>query len=221
MRAAVLVACCLFVAAGCGSDHSEPPPGSILKFDAAKGTSSVFVLGDRSKRVLPEDIYRVFDRPQDAPEVLIAQRASEATEAACGSGSVEKEQEGPSLGEPGAETVRIALRGVGVRHYDLVAMTTDNGAVALSLDPNGSTACGQPTVDGLLFAAELRKRDAIVFGLVGERVSAVDLVIDGMTRHAKLGENGFALEIPNPVGETLDQVVLHKTDGSKTTFPAG
>jgi hypothetical protein len=100
-------------------------------------------------------------------------------------------------------------------------MTTDHGAVALSLDPEGSAACGQPTVDGLLFAAELRKRDAIVYGLVGDDVQAVDLVIDGVTRRAKLGENGFALDVSNPVGKTLEQVVLHNEDGSRTTFPAG
>ena len=113
------------------------------------------------------------------------------------------------------------LRGVGKLPHDLVAMTTDHGAVALSLDPKSSTACGQPTVDGLLFAAELRKRDAIVYGLVGDDVRAVDLVIDGETQRAKLGENGFALDVSNPVGKTLEQVVLHNEDGSQTTFPAG
>jgi hypothetical protein len=220
LRAAALVAGCLVLAAGCGSHDSGSAPRSILRFDAALGTSSVFVLGDRSKRVLPGDVYRVFDRPQAGPEVAIAERASEVTEAACGAGSV-KRKEGPILGEPQADTVRIALRGVGKRGYDLAAMTTDSEAVALVLDPNGSTACARPTADGLLFAAELRQRNAVVFGLVGDKVDAVDLVIDGMARRAQLGVNGFALEIPNPVGKTLDEVVLHEKDGSKTTFPAG
>jgi hypothetical protein len=225
VRAAALVAGCLILATGCGSDGSSSDSGkahsSVLKFDAGPGTSSVFVLGDRSKRVQAEEIYRVFDRPRQPSEHAIAERASEATEAACGADSVGGEEEGPSLGEPQAETVRILLRGVGKPPHDLVAMTTDHGAVALSLDPKSSTACGQPTVDGLLFAAELRKRDAIVYGLVGDDVRAVELVIDGVTRRAKLGENGFALEVSNPVGKTLEQVVLHNKDGSRTTFPGG
>jgi len=226
VRAAALVAGCVILAAGCGSEGSSSDSGrahsSVLKFDAGPGTSSVFVLGNRSKRVQADEIYRVFERPRKPPEHAIAEQASEATEAACGAGSVGGEEEGPSLGEPQAETVRIVLRGVG-RHrpHDLVAMTTDHGAAALSLDPKGSTACGQPTVDGLLFVAELRKRDAIVYGLVGDEVRAVDLVIDGMTRRAKLGENGFALHISNPVGKTLERVLLHNADGSQTTFPAG
>jgi hypothetical protein len=218
VRASLLAACLVVLAAGCGSDGSSSAHSTILKFDATPGTSSVFVLGDRSERVLPTEIYGVFRRSQREPEGAIAEHASEATEKACGVGSEEEVR--PSLGEPDADTVRRLLRGLGKGQYDLVAMTTEEGAVALALDPNGSTACGQPTKEGLLFAAEHGGRDAIVYGLVGDDVKAVDLMIDGVTRRATLGENGFALDLPNPVGKTLEQVVLHDDGGSTTTFPA-
>jgi hypothetical protein len=210
---ALLAACCVFLAAGCGSNDSTARD-SILTFGGGGGTSSVFVLGTRSQRVPVRQIYSVFRRAQRTTEASLA-----AQDVACGTGS-DEEEEGPGMGEPQAKTARILLRDIGNRGYELVALATTHDAVSLSLVPDGSGICGQPTADGLAFAAELEKRDAIVFGLVGDGVTAVDLVIDGVSQRAKLGENGFALEIPNAAGKTLDKIVLHDAHGSTTEFPA-
>jgi hypothetical protein len=215
MRATVLV-CCLVIAAGCGS--SDPKSSSILRFERAKGTSSAFVLGDRSSRVPPKRIYEVFSRPQQGLDLVEAISARLRT--SCKREAEEDEESPGSLGDASPATGRVLLDDVGARPYDLVAMTTEHGGVAFSLEPKGSATCARPTSDGLVFAAQLDPRDAIVFGLVGDDVTSVDLVIDGETRQARLGQNGFAVEIPSPVGKTLQKIVLHHADGSTTEFPA-
>jgi hypothetical protein len=159
----------------------------------------------------------VFSQKQDGLDLAEALAASVRT--SCEDEAEEDEESPGSLGEALPATGRILVEDVGSRPYDLVAMTTEHGGVALSLEPKGSATCARPTSDGLVFATQLDPRDAIVFGLVGDDVTAVDLVIDGEARQARLGENGFALEIQTPVGKTFEKVVLHHADGSTTEFP--
>ena len=57
--------------------------------------------------------------------------------------------------------------------------------------------------------------------MVDDGVRSVDVIADGQTHRAKLGENGFSVALPSGAEEHLDKLVLHKADGSKTEFPLG
>ena len=226
MRAALLAACVL-VAAGCGSSdeagsNTGSRPFGLIRFDKSfarhAGTSSVFFLGNRSKGTPLPELYRVFARAQTPTEARITGKALAVP--ACASSSDEAEESHPDLGEVEPKAGRILLRGIGSQHLDLVGVGTTLNYVALSLVPDGSSAgCVRPTVEGLTFAAEVDEHDAIVFGLVSDGITAIDLVVDGKAQPARVGENGFAGVIRRPIGKTLDKVVLHHSDGSTTEYP--
>ena len=73
--------------------------------------------------------------------------------------------------------------------------------------------------DELMIALQVFGRVAIVYGMVGDDVASVELVVDGKHERAQLGENGFALEIPDAPDKTLEELVLKHHDGSVTKFP--
>jgi hypothetical protein len=75
--------------------------------------------------------------------------------------------------------------------------------------------------DGLILAAEVGEGSAIVFGMVDDRVRSVDVIVDGQSHRAELGENGFSLTLPTAAGRDVEKLVLHHADGSKTEFPSG
>ena len=70
-----------------------------------------------------------------------------------------------------------------------------------------------------MLAIQMVGRVATVYGMVGDDVASVDLVVDGKHERAQLGENGFALEIPDAPDKTLERLVLKHHDGSVTEFP--
>jgi hypothetical protein len=61
---------------------------------------------------------------------------------------------------------------------------------------------------------------AIVYGMVGDDVTSVDLVVDGERQRAQLGGNGFALEIADAPNKTLEKLVLTHRNRSVTEFPS-
>jgi hypothetical protein len=56
--------------------------------------------------------------------------------------------------------------------------------------------------------------------MVDDRVRSVDVIVDGQSHRAELGENGFALTLPTAAGRDVERLVLHHADGSKTEFPS-
>ena len=178
---------------------------------------------DGSKRVPLKELYGAFARPQTPAEAEIGARA--AADLPCGlppsagKDASPSKHDFPDLGKTEPQGARLLLRDIGRSRYDLVGLATTRGAVALGLFPGGSGSCGLPTVDGLVLAAQSEARGAIVFGLVDDDVKSVDLVIDGASISARLGENGFAQEISNAKGKALDRIVLRHSDGSVSEFP--
>jgi hypothetical protein len=190
-----------------------------MTFGGRGETSSLMMFGDSSESTPLDEIYGAFARSQTPSETKIGARV--AAEGLCGS-LVSKERKSsrfPALGETKPEDTRILLRGIGEPDYELVAVGTTRDFVGVALFPDGSASCGAPSFDGIVLSAQEEKHDAIVFGLVEDGVESIDLVIDGVIQPARVGENGFAGVIREPVGKTLEKVVLHHTDGSKTEFP--
>jgi hypothetical protein len=216
---------------GCGSTQTAPGddvtptatnsdnlPSPLISFGEDGMTSVMWLIEEeksKTERVLPRERYRVFQRPQTQRESEMTRRIER--DFLC---SASENDASEKYGEPVSELTRILLGEIGDPQYDLVAEATTRGLVGYKLFPEGSGSCGSSSPDGFALSAEVRGRAAIVYGLVPDGVVAVDLVVDGMKLRARLGENGYASEVPDAVGKTLERVFLHRTDGSVTEIPS-
>jgi hypothetical protein len=228
VRLAALAALAVAVASGCGSVESDAGeagtssvqdgrPSKLWTFDRGSSSSLAWYVGDDAERdrTAVRKLYAVFRRAQTPREAEIALRV--ATDC------ISPEGESDEIGEPIHGLTRILLRGIGPRRYDLVAQPTTRDTVSVRLFPDGSGSCGAEAMDdGLTVSSEVDETGfAIVYGMLGNGVTGVDLVIDDASQQVQLGENGFAHEIPDALGKTLHKMILRHADGSVTTFPAG
>jgi len=233
-RVKVALLCLVAVfAAGCGSsgsqdaasDNSAPttsvkaPSNTTDPSRAEISTSWMLLFSDEgTKSEPPQTLYDVFRREQTddeakmAPEVVA--EASCSMELPSGSRHID-------YGKPIADKARILLDGIGPGDNSLVAVPTTANAVSVAVFPGGGGSCVRPSANGLIVAAEGNGDSVNVYGMVDDRVQAVDVITAGQTHHADLGENGFAAALPGGSEQHLDKLVLHREDGSKTEVPLG
>jgi hypothetical protein len=234
MKVGFLGACfvALFAVAGCGSsssrdaasDGSAPttsvktPSNTVDPSRAEVNTRWMMLYSDSgTNSEPPQTLYGVFGRMQTDDEAKIA------TELVADSSCSMRLPEGSKhtdFGKPMEEQARILLHGVG-HGYDLVAVPTTADSVSVALFPTGGGTCTPPGDSGLIVAADVYGDTATIYGMVDDRVRSVDVIADGRTHRAKLGENGFSAALPSGAEEHLDRLVLHKADGSKAVFPLG
>ncbi|MGH8586432.1 MAG: hypothetical protein ACREWE_09705 [Gammaproteobacteria bacterium] len=82
----------------------------------------------------------------------------------------------------------------------------------------GGGGCGAPGPDGLaLHWAYTPSRSLVVYGLVGDEIGSVDVVIAGQTHAARMGENAFGIRVEGAKPSELATLVLHRRDGTTTT----
>jgi hypothetical protein len=185
------------------------------QFTFAKGiTSTTWLTEEGAERTPVKKLYGVFRRPQKSSESQIAHPCSTITAG------------GEDRGKPISGLRRILLRDVGRRRYELLAQPTTSNDLNLGLSPEGlspegSAGCGATpmTADGLILGAEEQDGDGLVYGMVGDGVVSLDVVVDGVRYHARLGENGFAAHIPDARGKVVEKLVLVRKNGSKSEFP--
>ena len=173
----------------------------------------MFVQGAKSEPT--QSLYAVFRREQTGDEAKIAPEV--VADFSC-SMPLPARSKHVDLGKPIAEKARILLRGVGSGDDTLVAAPTTADSVAVAVFPSGSGTCTRPAENGLVIAGD---NDGNLYGMVDDHVRSVDVIAEGKTHHAKLGENGFWVTLPSGAEEHLDKLVLHKADGSKTELPLG
>jgi hypothetical protein len=219
-----LAACALAVALITGCDATQSAPAdeaaSTTTTRQDRKPSSLFpffegwIVNEDTKRRPVKKLYGVFRRSQSRGEAEI--KPQMAVDAACSTpGGPDSARYGRTITRLG----RILLSDVGRSHDVLVAVPTTTDLVTVALSGEGGT-CGRPmTRDGLMIALQVFGRVAIVYGMVGDDVASVDLVVDGNAQRAQLGENGFAIEIPDAPNKTLEKLVLEHHDGSVTEFP--
>lgn len=234
MKVALLGACCLalFAAVGCGSSSSQdaasdgPAPTTSVKTPsntvdpsrAEASTSWMMLYSDSgTNSEPPQTLYGVFGRKQTDDEAKIAPEL--VADSSCAM-PLPKGSKHTDFGKPIEEQARILLRGVG-HGYDLVAVPTTGDGVSVALFPTGGGTCTRPGDSGLIVAADVYGDTSTIYGMIDDRVRSVDVIADGRTHRAKLGENGFSAALPSGAQEHLDKLVLHKADGSKAVFPLG
>jgi hypothetical protein len=234
MKVVLLGACSVALfAAGCGTSNSPVGAGDdsvpttsgkslsrpLLHLgNEGNSSSMMWLVGQGTKTSPQQPRYAVFEREQTKHEAEIA--STVVADYPCSiPGS--KSSDMPDLGSPVADEARILLPDVGRLEESLVAVPSPGGSVSVAVFPHGGRACVHPMDDGLILAAEVGEGNAIVFGMVDDRVRSVDVIVDGQSHRAELGENGFALTLPTAAGKDVEKLVLHHADGSKIEFPSG
>jgi hypothetical protein len=110
---------------------------------------------------------------------------------------------------------RLLLAGLGGEEDMLYAAPTLNDHVAYTLLPNGGGGCGAPGPDGLeLGWTETERGALVVHGLVADWIESVDVIVEGVTHEARMGENAFGLRLDGTHGADLERIVLHRRDGT-------
>jgi hypothetical protein len=235
VKVALLGACglALFAAVGCGSSSSSssdagdegPAPTTSVKTPsntadpthAEMSTSWMLLFGEGgTKSARPQELYAVFARKQTDDEAKIAPEL--VAESSCSLGPPGGGTH-TDHGKPIVEKARILLDEVGSGGDRLVAVPTTADRVSLAVFPDGGGTCTRPGENGLIVGAEGSDEATTVYGMVDDRVRSVDVVADGRTHRAKLGENGFSVALPGHAG--VNQLVLNKADDSKTVVPLG
>jgi len=59
-----------------------------------------------------------------------------------------------------------------------------------------------------------RRGSFVVQGLVADPIAAVDVVVNGQARPARMGENGFGVRIEDASATALERLILHRGDGT-------
>jgi hypothetical protein len=119
-------------------------------------------------------------------------------------------------GDPVLTKSADLLSQVGGARDTLSAFPTARGAVCYQILAAGS--CGSvDTPSGITFSI-LTTRDggARLFGVSSDRVTKVEVVIDGVAKPAILRNNGFYFQLPTGVGgSSVQRVVSTLSDGSR------
>ena len=143
---------------------------------------------------------------------------------------------------------RLVLSGLGGAEDMLYVAPTTTGYVAHAVLPNGGGGCSAPGPDGLVLATRGRARRGphghgrpraahrgggarahpvdhrhgfVVHGLVADPIVAVDVVVDGETQRARMGENGFGLRIDGTAASALEKLILLREDGTANELDVG
>jgi hypothetical protein len=193
---------------------NEPPR---TRYSGTRGSGSVVYWGgtDGAPPAPPHELYAVFRRAPGSSDVEVRERARD--DAFLGSIG-DRSPGGAILGRPIYNDTRLVFGGITEGVY---ALPTTNSAVCLSAFPKGGGVCGLPGPHGLSVGYD----DAFdglpfrLYGVVGDEVRGVDVVLGGVTRQAELGENGFRFELADAGWGQLHNLVLHLRGGATETVP--
>lgn len=175
-------------------------------------------------------LYRVFSRPKNAGDEEAAEIAArwgaldigvdEETDLDRPPGISEEQWRVMRPGELLTEQGRLLLRGLGGEEDMIYAAPTANDHICVELLPNGGGGCGSPGPDGLdLYWTYTPRESLVVYGLVSDEITSVDVLIAGETYVARMGENAFGVRVGGAQARGPDTVVLHRRDGTRRTIP--
>ena len=167
----------------------------------------LFFLSDGEKRPVA-DLYGVFRRPRNDKDRRTGDLARRWGGLAVGARAE------PALGEVIEDEGRLVLSGLGGAADMLYVAPTTNEDIAHAVLPNGGGGCCAPGPDGLVLSVVSRRRAFVVHGLVADPIVAVDVVVNGEARSARMGENAFGLRVEDAPAAALEKLILHRDDGT-------
>jgi hypothetical protein len=167
------------------------------------GTSSLGWYGGDEQPTPVRELYSVFQRPRNETDLRFEPLAA-VSWTGLGPGDVS-----PAEG-------RAFLAGLGGDMDAIFAAPFGDDRLAVAVLPNGGGHWGaRPGPDGLLLiSTQLETGDLVVHGIVADPVESVELVVAGVTREAKMGENGFGLRLEGTQEADQERLVLKRRDGT-------
>jgi hypothetical protein len=123
-----------------------------------------------------------------------------------------------SLGRVVPTEARVLLEGLGGEEDIVYAVPTEKGYLCIGLAPNGGSSCGGPRPGGFDLAYSYDKDSLVVYGLVGNNVTGVDVLVAARAYAARMGENAYAVRLATTTPEQLRSVVLHYRDQPHETI---
>ncbi len=223
-RQLAALACVAVLAGGCGAGDSNESGAPASRDDPRPAETSpttptrrdregrigssygiIGAVGSEDPRPIAE-LYAVFSRPGTKAEQDVATDAAHFAD-----------PEG-SCGAPIPGQARILLRDVGADDADLVAVPTSKGFVAYGLLPMGGGACHLPLKGGMMISGEIGSDTSLHYGLVPDDVESVEVILNGAAHKARMGENGFAVDVESASEKNDWRVVVHRRDGTTQTF---
>jgi len=117
------------------------------------------------------------------------------------------------IGAPLYEETRLL---VGTIERGIYAVPSTAETICLGSFPDGGGSCGRPTRHGVRVDYEAADDDSslLVYGIVGDDVESVEVVVGGQMREAELGENGCRLAITDGGPQQLQELILRLHGGA-------
>ena len=110
---------------------------------------------------------------------------------------------------------RLLLVGVGGELDMLYAVPVGADSVFIAVLPSGGGNGGVPGPDGLrMQQSQLETGALVIHGMVADPIESVELVVSGVARAARMGENAFGIWLEDTEEADVEQLVLHRRDGT-------
>ena len=86
--------------------------------------------------------------------------------------------------------------------------------------PHGGGSCGRPTRHGVRVACNAADDDSsvLLYGIVGDDVESIEVVVGAQVREAELGKNGYRLAVADGGRQQLQELILHMHGGATDTL---
>ena len=158
---------------------------------------------DGGKSPSPESVYGVFRRPANEDDRAAAQTAR--------SSGVLTGLGGP---EPDYSKGRLME---GTPQTGIFAVPMPDDTVCIAQLPEGGGGCGSVSAHGLTadYDEGYGGDPFRMYGLAGDEVQGIDLVLSGIPHAATVGANGYELSIPGGRAEDIDQIIIHLRSGAR------
>jgi hypothetical protein len=187
--------------------------GTVLTF--ATTTAPPNVIPDLSALRTPR---RASDEPPVIARILFSHMTLQATTDMLQATAGRLARSGP--GKVALGRSRQLLAGLGRRSSELYAAPTAHGWACLVLAPEGVNHCVPAFSDDLAWLSlEQTQTRTLAVGLVPDRVSKVELAVDGTTRAARLARNGFFAELPGTPAADVSALLVTTRDGHRFRLP--
>ncbi len=201
-------------------DEGDFSPHDLAWGADDEGSSATFIFLTPTEKRPVTELYAVFRRPRNdadrragelarrsgAFDVPVERFASDLPDLATA--------ERAALGDVIEEEGRLVLSGLGGAEDMLYVAPTTADAIAHAVLPNGGGGCVHPGPDGLILSTVNRRGSFVAHGLVADAIAAVDLVVNGEARPARMGENAFGVRIEDAPASALEKLILHRAEGT-------
>jgi hypothetical protein len=207
------LAALLLCASACGgqaesaSRSEDPPAKTVTASEDERGATSyglMTLVHADEESIPPHEVYRAFRDAQtptdDAAFVYLS----------------DFDRTG-HFGRLRPETTRLLQADLPGEPDELVAALTTTGDVCYSLSPDGGGSCGKVGANGFMLSGQDDKGGILVYGLVGDGVTGVGLVVGGRRYAARVGNNSYAALIEGSF-DALSSVVLHRGRSESETI---